>query len=139
MSAAWEATDLVFRQVHPNHLAAGGPNSVAFRPTPKDGNKLSVDDARVVTAEAAWSHFTKQLGFVSAGTWAVSAGEITEAGDLRLLSDPVEGQVDPTKNNQAHCVIDFSGVSPEGQKRRRAQALAIKASARGCQFAPLSA
>ena len=136
MNAAWEPTDLVFRQVHPKHLAAGGPNSVAFRPTPKDEDKLSVDDARVVTAEASWSHFTKKLGFASAGTWAVSAGEIAEAGDLRLLADPVEGQDDPAKNNPAHCVIDFSNVSSEGQKRRRAQALAIKASARGCQFAP---
>jgi hypothetical protein len=136
MSAVWQPSDLVFRQVHPNHLAPGGPNSVAFSPTPKDQDQLSVDDSRLVTAGAAWDHFTKNLGFTSAGTWAVSAGEIADTSDLRLSAAPVEGETDQAKNNPAHCVIDFSGVSTKGQKKRRAQELAIKASARGCQFAP---
>ena len=136
MSAAWANTDPVFRQVHPNHWDGKAPNSVAFSPTPKDEDKLSVDDASLVTAEGSWSHFTKRLGFQSVGTWAVSFGEIDAAGDLELVRNPLVDPVDALKNNPAHCLIDFSRLSSKGQKKKRAQELAIKASARGCQFQP---
>ena len=127
MSEEWANTDLVFRQVHPKHCDGRNPNSVAFCPTPKDDAKLSVDDASLVTAEESWSHFTGKLGFKSAGTWAVSYEEIESAGDLTLMKDPLE-------DNAAHCLIDFSKVSSKGQIKKRAQLLAIKASARGCLF-----
>ena len=128
--------DLVFRQVHPNHWDGKNPNSVAFSPTPKDKDKLSVDDASLVTAEGAWSHFTKNLGFQSVGTWAVSVGEIGAAGDLELVRNPITDPTGAATNNPAHCLIDFSRVSTKGQKKKRAQELALKASARGCQFKP---
>lgn len=137
MNAAWEDTDLVFRQVHPNHWDGKNPNSVAFSPTPKDEGKLSVDDASLVTAEGAWTQFTEKLGFQSVGTWAVSFAEIGAAGGLALVRNPITDPVDESKSNPAHCLIDFSGLTSKGQKKKRAQELAIKASARGCQFKPL--
>lgn len=127
MSEEWANTDLFFRQVHPNHCDGVTPNSVAFCPTPKDEAKLSVDDASLVTAEESWNHFTGKLGFKSAGTWAVSFEEIDTAGDLTLTRDRLE-------ENAAHCLIDFSKVSSKGQMKKRAQLLAIRASARGCLF-----
>ena len=127
MNDHWENTDLVFRQVHPNHCNGMNPNSVAFCPTPKDEAKLSVDDASLTTAEGSWNHFTKKLGFQSAGTWAVSFEEVESAEDLTLVKDPLE-------DNLAHCLIDFSQVSSKGQMKKRAQLLAIKSSARGCLF-----
>lgn len=136
MSAAWANTDLVFRQVHPNHWDGASPNSQAFFPMPKDEDKLSVDDAAQVSAEGSWNHFTKQLGFRSAGTWALSFGEIEAAGDLDLVRNPVVDAVDSSKNNPAHCLVDFSRMKTKGQKKKRAQELALKASARGCQFKP---
>ncbi len=136
MSKAWTDEDLVFRQVHPNHSDGKSPNSVAFSPTLKDEDKLSVDDASLVTAEGSWSHFTKKLGFQSVGTWAVSFGEIAAAGDLDVVRSPIVDPVDASKNNPAHCLIDFSRLSSKGQKKKRAQELAIKASMRGCQFQP---
>ncbi len=134
MSVDWTSTKLVFRQVHPHHWDGKSPNSVAFCPTPKDDHKLSVDDSALTSAENAWLHFTRNLGFQSAGTWAVSPDEIEALGDLELQRNPITDSVDPSKNNPAHCVIDFSPLSSKGQRKKRAQELAIKASARGCQF-----
>lgn len=136
MSEEWKANDLVYRQVHPSHAPDGVPSSQAFNPTPKDEGKLSVDDSRVVTAEESWNHFTQNLGFQSAGTWAVSFEEIETAGGLVLLKDPVEDLGKTSLDNPAHCLIDFNGLASKGEKKRRAQHLAIKAAARGSQFQP---
>ena len=136
MSDEWTNTDLVFRQVHPNHREGEMPNSQAFNPTPKDEDMLSVDDAAQVSAQGSWEHFTKTLGFKSAGTWALSFEEITACGDLALTRKPVVDASDASKNNPAHCVVDFTQVPSKGQKRKRAQTLAINASTRGCRFEP---
>ena len=136
MSAEWTSDSLFYRQVHPNWLTDRVPNSVAFGPTPKDKDKLSVDDASLVSAEGSWQHFTEKLGLKSVGTWAVSMGEVEEAGDLVVAAFPKMVAEDPDKNNPAHCHVDFSKVSSKGQKRRKAQHLAMKATARGCLYAP---
>ena len=136
MSKTWNPDDHVYRQVHPSHAPAGKPSSQAFNPTPKDLGRLSVDDAGLVTAEGSWNHFTKNLGFQSAGTWALSFQEIEAPGDLTLLRNPIEDPANPTTNNPAHCLIDFTKLTSKGLQKRRAQELAIKATARGCQFQP---
>ena len=121
---------LLFRQVNPQHLKdEGGPNSVAFSPTPKDREQLSVDDSRLTSAENAHVHFTTNLGFASAGTWAVSAMEVEAVGTLTWRNDPIT-DVDPLKCNDAHCVIDFTNVTSKGAKKRVAQTLAIHATVR---------
>ena len=136
MKDDWVNEDLVFRQVHPKHWDGKSPNSQAFFPTPKDEGKLSVDDASIVTAEGSWNHFTKNVGFQSAGTWALSCGEIEATGDLVLLRNPIDDPEDESKRNPAHCLIDFNKLTSKGQQKRRAQELAMKASTRGCQFQP---
>lgn len=88
MSTEWTSDSLFYRQVNPNWLAGGVPSSQAFGPTPKDEDKLSVDDASKVSAEAAWRHFTEKLGLRSVGTWAVSLGEVKAAGELVLAASP---------------------------------------------------
>lgn len=134
MTTPWKPETLFFRQVHPAHRAGDQPTSQAFFPTPKDHDRLSLDDSRVVSAQEAWSFFTQVLKFESAGTWAVSLGEIDAAGDLTLTRAPVENPDQPEKNNPAHCLLDFSNLATKGQKKRRAQYLAIQASARGCVY-----
>lgn len=136
MSAEWTTTSLFYRQVNPNWLTNGSPNSVAFGPTPKDKDGLSVDDASLVSAEGSWRHFTEKLGLQSVGTWAVSMGEVEEAADLLVAASPKIVPEDPAKNNPAHCDIDFSKVSSKGQKKRKAQHLAMRATARGCLYKP---
>lgn len=136
MSAEWTSDSLFYRQVHPTHQQDGVPNSLAFFPTPKDEDQLSVDDASLVSAKDAWTHFTEKLGLQSQGTWAVSFGEVGEAGDLVMTASPTVVPEDPSKNNPAHCHVDFSKVSSKGQKKRKAQHMAIKATARGCLYHP---
>ena len=136
MSDEWTSDSLLYRQVHPTWQKDGLPSSQAFGPTPKDEDKLSVDDAAKVSAEGSWTHFTKSLGFQSAGTWAVSFGEIEAAGDLDLMKSPVVDEANAAKSNAAHCLINFSRLTTKGQKKKRAQHLAISASARGCLFQP---
>jgi hypothetical protein len=136
MSAAWTSESLFYRQVNPSWLAEGVPSSQAFGPTPKDDDKLSVDDASKVSAEGSWRHFTETLGLRSVGTWAVSMGEVDEAGDLVVAASPKVVAEDPAKNNLAHCHVDFSRIASKGQKKKRAQHLAIKATERGCLFQP---
>jgi hypothetical protein len=134
MSDNWNPDSLFLRQVNPHHWDGSRPNSQAFVPYPKDEDKVSVDDGAMVTPEDAWWHFTERLGFDSVGTWAVSHGEVIAAGDLTVSRSPVTGESDPARNNPAHCHIDFSKVSSKGQKRKRAQTLAIRAAERGCLF-----
>lgn len=135
----WSLSDLFFRQVHPSHCAGDLPTSQAFLPTPKDKDQLSVDDACKVTSEKSWFFFTKILGLKSGGTWAVSLEEIQEEIEneiIELYSSPEVNESDPSKSNPAHCSLDFSNLSSKGKRRRKAQQLAIKASARGCCFKP---
>lgn len=137
MSAAWTSDHLFYRQVNPNWLSNGVPNSQAFGPMPKDKDLLSVDDSSVVSAIDAWRHFTQKLGFQSVGTWAVSLAEVEGAQDLVVCSSPLLDAEDTDKNNPAHCHVDFSQVSSKSQKKLKAQLLALKASARGCLYEPI--
>ncbi len=136
MSADWTSANLFYRQVNPSWQKDGQPTSQAFGPTPKDDDKLSLDDAQKTSAESAWKHFTEQLQLKSAGTWAISLGDISDAQNLLLEASPFVHPDDPRKNNPAHCHIDFSNLTTKGEKKKRAQHLAIKATARGCLFQP---
>jgi hypothetical protein len=136
MSTEWSSQSLFYRQVNPNWLLKGVPSSQAFGPTPKDKDKLSVDDASKVSAEGSWRHFTEQLRLQSVGTWAVSMAEVEDALDLVVAASPKVVAEDPSKDNPAHCDVDFSRVSSKGQKKRKAQNLAMKATVRGCLYRP---
>jgi hypothetical protein len=137
MSAGWTSDSLFYRQVNPSWLVDGVPSSQAFGPTPKDQDKLSVDDASLVSAEGAWKHFTEKLMLRSAGTWAISKGEVDEAQNLVLASSPTEAAEGSANNNCAHCHVDFSRLSSKGQRKRWAQHLAMRATARGCLYLPV--
>lgn len=132
----WEPDHLFHRQAHPGHVIEGVPSSQAFNPTPKDAGLLSVDDAQLMTAQQSWRHFTASLGFQSAGTWAVSAGEIAATEKLEVFRDPVEDTENPVRSNPAHCVVSFNRIESKGERKRRAQQLAIRAAERGCLFRP---
>lgn len=48
---------LLLRQIHPNFVQAGRVISQAFRPTPKDEQRLSVDNGDLIEAKPAWTRF----------------------------------------------------------------------------------
>lgn len=117
---------LLLRQIHPNFVQQGRVTSQAFRPTPKDENRLSVDDGDRVTAAVAFARFTATPNCQSAGILAVTQAECAEQ-ELPVTAD---GQPYPE-----HCSIDFTACTP-GERDRKAKRLARAAQERGWQFLP---
>lgn len=99
--------------------------SLAFRPFPKDNALLSVYDGSRISPQEAWKHYTGQLGYDSAGVWAVSTTEV-EGCELSARPDPLEGSPD-------HAVIDFTKHERKAQEAK-SKILAERAEQRGCAF-----
>lgn len=60
---------LMLRQIHPNFIQNGRVTSQAFRPTPKDESRLSVDNGDMITPEACWKRFTAQRNTPLLASW----------------------------------------------------------------------
>ena len=117
------ATSLL-RQVNPVWKKQDGTAaSLAFWPFPKDEGLLSVDDGDRVTPQAAWRRFVAR--FPSAGVWAVTLQEVTDAG-LPVREDPLV-------DNPEHAVVDFTALT-EKQQKAKAKLLCGHANRRGCLF-----
>ena len=112
---------LLLRQIHPTFVQAGRITSQAFRPTPKDENKLSVYDGDQTTAEASWQHFTASSDCSSAGVMAVTNGKCIALG-LGLIAD---GQPFPE-----HVSIDYSAFT-RNEIEKKAKVLKVHAEVRG--------
>lgn len=117
---------LLHRQVHPSWIQQGRVTSQVFRPTPKDEKRLSVYDGDRITAEAAWNHYTSELGHASAGVLAVSVAECAQQ-QLRVVPDSVPFP--------EHVVIDFTGFA-KNQIEKKAKHLRAAAESRGWQYQP---
>lgn len=115
--------NLLFRQVHPTHLK-NGLGSGAFRPTPNDDDKMSVDCGKMTNPQAAYElHLKKtrtlptgeRVSLETGGTWAVSR-EVCAVEQLNISPDPVvaeEGQPE----NIAHHLVDFSSIKGKPKKK----------------------
>lgn len=119
-----DATTLLYRLINPSWVQAGRVTSQAFRPTPKDDNKLSVYDGDLIRPEAAWQHFTEQRGLASIGIVAVSVAECAEV-ELPACSDPGDFP--------EHAIIDFTGKS-NSQRDKCSKILRSKSEVRGWLF-----
>jgi hypothetical protein len=102
----------------------GRPTSQAFRPTPKDDGKLSVDDGSKIEAKASWQRFTGTLGFQSVGVLAVTVAECSEQ-ELPVVAD--------AEPYLEHCFIDFTGLLKRTAEKK-AKVLASHAVQRGWLF-----
>lgn len=112
---------LLLRQIHPSFIQAGRITSQAFRPTPKDENKLSVYDGDQITAEAAWKHFTGNPDCRSAGIMAVTKGQCVDlALDVIANGEPFP----------EHASIDYSTFA-KSEVEKKAKVLKGYAQARG--------
>lgn len=103
---------MLIRQIHPSFIQEGRVTSQAFRPTPKDENKLSTYDGDQIDAESAWKHYTETLKFQSDGALGVTVQECNDQ-DLSVVADPA-----PFRE---HVLIDFSA-----HERKRIEKLAKK-------------
>lgn len=112
---------LLLRQIHPGFVQDGRPSSQAFRPTPKDEQRLSVYDGDQITPADAFQHYTKDLKLGSNGVLAVT---MAECGTLEL---PVTPDPEPFPE---HALIDFSAYGKSAAEKK-AKLLKAKAEARG--------
>jgi len=112
---------LLYRQIHPSWIQYGRPTSQAFRPTPKDENKLSAYDGDKIQPKASWEHYTCVLGLSSTGVMAISHAEFTS----QSLTVDADGIPFPE-----HCSIDFAGLTKSAVEKT-AKILAQFAIARG--------
>jgi hypothetical protein len=133
MSNFNDKNELLLRQVHPHFIQEGRVSSVAFRPTPKDQKKLSVNRGSLTTPERSFDLHTREKGLQSSGVWGVSVEEVCAMQDLSIEEDPISAPIpDPS-----HGLIDFSQIESESRIQKLASKLAEKARARGCLFSPL--
>ena len=112
------------RQIHPSWREHDGrPNSLLFRPSPKDNGLLSLADGRLRSSEAAW-RFHVQLGFSSSGTATLPVSVFQEQS-LRVYADPLIAAMDGPED-AAHAVSDHRALGP-GPARRIAKELRDRA------------
>lgn len=107
--------ELLFRQVHPGFIEDGQPSSQPFRPTPKDGNKLSVDRSAITTAEHAFKLY-KANGFSTSAVYGLTVGEF-HGEQISCFSNPL-CEVPPLNANPAHALADYSPHNANQQKNR---------------------
>jgi len=115
---------LLLRQIHPNFVVNGRVTSQAFRPTPKDELRLSVDNGDNIIPQAAWRRFTSIAGCQSVGVQAITPNECAE----QALSVVEDGHPYPE-----HCYLDFSDFSPK-MIEKKAKLLREQAAKRGWLF-----
>jgi len=118
------ATTLLLRQISPSFVQAGRVTSQVFHPTPKDKDLLSAYHGDLIGAEAAWSHYTLQLGLRSVGVLAITVAE--------CLAEGVTCRPDPQFFPE-HAVIDFTGKEKR-EKKEIASILRDRAVARDWLF-----
>lgn len=102
------AETLLLRQIHPNWIQEGRVSSQAFRPTPKDENKLSAYDGDRMAPEVSWRHYTTELKLRSVGVMAITQGQCAEQS-LPVVPDGIPFP--------EHVLIDFSGMNKKTVER----------------------
>lgn len=119
------------RQVPAEHFHDGRLSSLAFKPQPKDNQKLSVHQRSIITPKEAFQIFTEVQGYNSEDIYGVSIGEVNELS-INAYKDPIktdEGNKDYLLN-KAHSLIDYNSFN-KSQTDKRAKKLSLKAKDRG--------
>ena len=96
---------VLYRQIHPVHLANGVLSSVPFRPSEKDEGLLSFYDGDKTTAEDSHTHYTslkspQGLLLESCAVYGITVEEVN-AHDLSAHNSPTEESPD-------HAHVDFN-------------------------------
>lgn len=99
---------LLLRQVHPAFIQNGRVSSQAFRPTPKDQDRLSVYNGDMITPLAAWQHYSSTLMLASNGVMGVTVAECSSLA-LHVAADPTPFP--------EHVLIDFSAHNRKQTER----------------------
>lgn len=118
--------ELLWRQIHPNHVAASVVNGLAFEETvsmegmtgtEKGRDEVSTNRSgglRGITAQAAYDAWLAANG-KTIGTFAVTTAEVDLAGG-RVVDDSGLVHEPPAPS---HAYIDLRGVVPATKSRKR--------------------
>jgi hypothetical protein len=119
-----EENTLLHRQVHPSFVQNDiistqafvedkAISSLAFNPSEKDNNKLSVYNGEKYSATDAYNHYT--VNYSSCGVLSVTVSECNTIDKLEAVEDnyPFNG----------HSYIDFSAVESKAKKKKKAGVL----------------
>lgn len=122
-----DADEELLRQVHPVMLGEDGqPARTAFTPSTRDAGMLSTLRGSVGAQEAHRRH-VEDRELASAGTWAVTVGEVDGAGCAALDDATDLGVVD-------HASVNFTNAEGPAAVKRAARKLRDAAAARGCLY-----
>lgn len=133
-----EEKSLLHRQIHPsfvvNDIVSNQTflqndlvvSSVAFNPTEKDEDKLSVYNGEKYSAKDSYEHYISN--YSSYGVLSVTVEEVKSISPLSPTEDnnPFDG----------HCYVDFSSVSSKNQRTKKAGKLRDIAVARNWTYKP---
>jgi hypothetical protein len=128
-----EEKTLLHRQIHPTFVVndivstqAFIISSKAFMPSEKDNDQLSVYNGEKFSPKDSYDHYRKQ--YESYGVLSVAIQEATSIDNLAVVEDniPFDG----------HAYIDFSKVTTNNQKTKRAGKLRDFATKRGWTYKP---
>ncbi len=112
---------VLLRQINPSFVQSGRVTSQAFRPTPKDQKRLSVDNGDLISAEASFLQFQTNPNCRSAGVMAFTCGE---CGQLALEID------EDGVPYESHCSVKFDPFS-NSEIEKKAKFLSHFAQQRG--------
>lgn len=110
--------ELLYRQIRKREMNQGLPSSQAFRPEPKDDDRLSLDRSALTTTQKSFERFLDK-GYDTVAVFGLTVGEFKGVGVLCYS--------DPTPCNEAHVFANFSGFNGSQQKKkaRRLKEIAI--------------
>ena len=123
-----EASELLWRQVHPKHVDNGIVAAEAFVGTPDDHHRISTSRSSLQTAEGAYRFHTEVVCLSSAGTWAVMVGDATTLGADCVYD--AESDCAPVPCPAGHTNIDIRRLARNEQRAVRSY-LAARATERG--------
>ena len=118
-----DKNEVQFRQVHPNWVEEGEPSRLAFIPTTKDEDKLSLDRSANLNSKESFDNF-RALGLQSEGVYGLTPNEFSEEPhSIECYESPLDG-------NPHHSHADFAGLSRR-EKKLKSLSLRRSALARG--------
>lgn len=105
-----DADELALRQITEWMVLDGTILTHVFGPSNADNGKPSYSRGSVVDAQSArdW-HSTRSTASRSTGVWAVTVGEVLEAG-LHVIDDSGAPEVPGVERAPGHCYVDFRGL-----------------------------
>lgn len=120
------ASERLFRNLHPDDFDNGRINSSAFNPSPNHDFKLSTDRSSMVAAQESFNLFVSS-GHETIGVCGVTCDD--------FVCESIACSPDPIPNNPAHALADYS---PHGasQRRKKGRKLAKRALEYGFDFLP---